>query len=117
MNIQFFVHIDNKGETNSYILEMIGNHNGKHIKLDLDFIIAHLEAYKAHKPNFAIGYSFDEQNRQLDIWEGNEHNFTLHIEEREIYELVNDKVFDVHELLNPILEQYALDNNLKPKNN
>lgn len=113
----FEVHIHNKGEENAYLLEMIGYHNGNHIVLNLEMFIAHIEAIKAHKKTLAIGYTFDEENSKLDIWEGEEHNFTLSIEENEVYELAADKVFNVHELLNPILKEFELNNNLKSKNN
>lgn len=87
MKKQFKVFLHKLGSENEAILTMIANHNSGAGNLTLPDIAGYLNARKVLYPSIykKNSYVFDEANLSLDIKEGDE--FTLHIEEVEVYEL------------------------------
>lgn len=107
MKKQLAVHIHSMGRDNTEILTMIGNSNSGKTPINILVIASYLDARRAIYPSLykEIGYNLDEENNQLDIWEGEKDNFTLHIEEHTVFEM-EDQMFDFGNTVNPIFDQY-----------
>lgn len=119
MKKEFKVHIHNKGIANAEILNAIGNHNGGHSDISIYSISRLLEQIKHENYESNIDYTFDVKAGQIDVWEGNEENFTLHIEEVEKYELnpdAGDILGGIFKSIGDICEDYEKRNNIQSKN-
>lgn len=95
MKKQLQVYIHSLGFDNDSILKMVANSNsGKHV-IGVDTIAFYLNARKAEVPGIykKKGWILDEENKVLDIWEDTDTNFTLHIEEHEVFEIEDDTFY------------------------